>query len=69
MKQQPYWYYRSAAYMTQAELAESLGVCEKTVARWEAGTSRPSTKQEQKLAAHCAAYHIAYTCPCCGVTQ
>ena len=69
MKQQPYWYYRSAAYMTQQEFATSLGVAIATVVRWENGLRKPDIEGERKLAAHCAANHIAYTCPICGVTR
>jgi DNA-binding XRE family transcriptional regulator len=69
MTKNRYWYYRSAAYMTQSDLAKSLGVCEKTVSRWEAGTSKPNGQQERKLAQHCAAFHLAYTCPCCEVSR
>lgn len=62
-------YYRSAAYMTQQEFADSLGVSVATVARWEAGKCQPDIDGERKLYFHCAAYHIAYTCPICEVSR
>lgn len=61
--------YRLAAGMTQEEFAKSLGVSMKTVARWESGETQPALKRERQLSGHCAAYHIAYTCPICEVTR
>lgn len=62
-------YYRSSAYMTQQEFADSLGVSLRTVASWESGKMQPDIDSERKLYFHCAAYRIAYSCPICEVTR
>lgn len=42
---------RKAAGATQAEVAAALGVSQPTVARWEAGTRRPSPDEAERYAA------------------
>jgi DNA-binding XRE family transcriptional regulator len=41
---------RSEAHLTQADLAEKLGVCKKTLWNWEAGLTKPTRKLQRILA-------------------
>lgn len=47
---------RSRAGLTQAQLAQSLGVTDKAVSKWEVGAAKPGTETIRRLA---ALYHIS----------
>ena len=47
---------RRKAALTQAELAEKLGITDKAVSKWENGRAKPGTQMLRKLA---ALYHIS----------
>ena len=42
---------RCKAGMTQAEMAERLGVTNKAVSKWETGKAKPTTNTSRKMAA------------------
>ena len=51
---------RIAAFMTQKEFAEALGVSIGAVRAWEQGVFKPSLKVQKKIVEFCNTHNISF---------
>ena len=57
---------RKERELTQIQLADIIGISDKTISKWERGAGLPDVSLMMPL---CAALEISVTCPDCGKTS